>query len=110
MAKKKVAEVELTKEELAANETKKAKERVSKKLKDIQDATEPEGMTFATVANCERLNVRKSPRTDASIVQVLDKGASVRVFQDQDTANFYKVITVNGVVGFCMKKYIKLKK
>lgn len=110
MAKKKAAEVELTKEELAAKETQQAKEKVSKKLKEVQEATEPEEMTLATVASCERLNVRKSPRLDATVIQVINKGDSVRVFNGEETTNFYKVITVNGVVGFCMKKYIKLKK
>lgn len=110
MAKKKATDTELTNKEAAENETKAAKERVSKKLKEVQDATQPEEMVFGTVSNCERLNVRKSPRADASIVQVIGKGTSVRVFKDQDTTNFYKVVTINGVVGFCMKKYIKLKK
>lgn len=110
MAKKKAAEVELIKEELAANEIKEAKEKVSKKLKEVQEATQPEETAFANVANCEKLNVRKSPRLDATVVQVIDKGDSIRIFKGQETANFYKVITNNGVVGFCMKKYIKLKK
>ena len=41
---------------------------------------------------------------------VIGKGDKVSVDKDKTTANFYKVVTKDGVEGFCMKKFIKLKK
>ena len=86
------------------------KPTVKEKLDVVQEATQPTTMVDAEVSGCERLNVRKSPRADASVIQIIGKGDKVSVDKDKTTANFYKVITKDGVEGFCMKKFIKLKK
>lgn len=109
MAKKKT-EVELTPEELAKKEVETAKENVAKKMKSVQDDTQPDEVSIGTVSNCARLNVRKSPRLNATVVQIIDDGAKVQVLTGFENKEFYKVITANGVRGFCMKKFIKLKK
>ena len=86
-----------------------AKANVAKKMNEIQEATQPSTFRDAAV-NCKLLNVRKSPRPDATILLVLPENANVEVDKSKSTANFYKVVTESGVEGFCMKKFIKLKK
>lgn len=87
-----------------------AKERVNKKMKKIQDATQPDLIKKGVVHDCSALNVRKSPRGDATVLMVISKDAPLKIDTSKSTSNFYKVITESGVEGFCMKKYVKVKK
>ena len=60
------------------------------------------------VANCERLNLRKEPNTNCDIVDVLEKGTEMTILSDDilTPIGWYKV-TVNGVGGFVMRKFIE---
>lgn len=58
------------------------------------------------VANCERLNLRKEPNTNCDIVSVLEKGTDLIISPDEAPMGWYKV-TVNGVGGFVMSKFIE---
>lgn len=58
------------------------------------------------VANCERLNLRKEPNTNCDIVDVLEKGTDLIISPDEAPMGWYKV-TVNGVGGFVMSKFIE---
>lgn len=60
------------------------------------------------VVNCERLNLRKEPNTDCAIVDVLEKGTEMTILSDDilTPIGWYKV-TVNGVGGFVMSKFIE---
>ena len=66
---------------------------------------------FGMVANCDRLNVRRTPSLKADIVTVLEANSVVKVFEDKSARDFYKISyeTEEAVVkGFCMKQYIEL--
>lgn len=68
-------------------------------------------MMSGIVANCEKLNLRKSPLKDsdgANVITTLLAGATVVVNESDSTPNFYKVTTENGLEGYCMKQFIKL--
>lgn len=66
-------------------------------------------MTSGVVTDCLKLNVRKKPSADAEILVIIDALSEVMVDVDASTNDFYKV-AVDGVEGFCMKKYIALRK
>ena len=65
------------------------------------------------VQNCERLNVRKEATIGSEIVTVINKNTEVTIDKDAN-ADFYKIrVKTDGrksVVGYCMKKYIQVKK
>lgn len=63
------------------------------------------------VANCEKLNLRRSPLKDsngANIITVLLPGVAVVIDEDESTPDFYKVTTETGLEGYCMRRFIEL--
>ena len=63
------------------------------------------------VANCEKLNLRRSPLKDsdgANIITELLPGVAVIIDEDESTPNFYKVTTETGLEGYCMRQFIEL--
>ena len=63
------------------------------------------------VANCEKLNLRRSPLKDsdgANIITELLPEVAVVIDEDESTPNFYKVITEDGLEGYCMRQFIEL--
>lgn len=68
------------------------------------------GFTSGVVTDCSKLRVRKEPSTDAEVLLVINVLSEVTVDMDASTVQFYKVRTDAGVEGFCMKKYIAIKR
>lgn len=66
--------------------------------------------TTGVVTECVRLNIRKTPAPDGEIVAVVDLLTDVVVDLENSTDDFYKISTATGVDGFCMKKYIALRR
>ena len=65
------------------------------------------------VTGCVKLNVRNNPSDKAYVECVIDKGTEVIVDLDRTTNGFYfvrKDNTTQGFNGWCMKKYITIKK
>ena len=62
---------------------------------------------FGTVANCTKLNIRKNPAAGATVVCVLDAGTKLEIDVTRSTSDWFKVSTVSGVDGYCMRKFIK---
>ena len=61
------------------------------------------------VDGCDKLNVRQSPSADAKpIGQPLNKSAKVAIDEANSTDDFYKVYLSTGLVGYCMKEFIKI--
>ena len=60
------------------------------------------------VYNCFKLNIRKKPDINSSIVGVLDCGKGVDVYVSFENDEFYKVKTFSGniIEGYCLKEYI----
>ena len=64
------------------------------------------------VVNCELLNVRKRPKTNAEILRVIKEGEEVDIlaFTNRNSeVEFNKVKLEDGSIGFCMSKYIEVK-
>lgn len=62
------------------------------------------------VKDCEKLNVRAQPSIDAKVVCRIDKGSVVEIDMTVADRDFHKVLTESGKTGYCMKKYISVKK
>lgn len=58
------------------------------------------------VVGCTRLNVRKAPKPRAEIICEINCGDKVEIDKDQSTVDFYKICTVSGIEGYCVKTYI----
>ena len=85
----------------------------NKESKDVDNevvelSTEIEPL-IGFVDDCERLRVRKKSNVDSEELCILDKMSEVVVDLDNSTDYFYKVKTSEGVEGYCMKKFIKIK-
>lgn len=61
------------------------------------------------VVDCLKLNVRKEPSIDAEVLAVIPADSEVVIDIDASVSEFYKICTVAGIEGFCMRKYIALK-
>lgn len=90
------------------------KQDIIQELRKKQEITEevcdvPSEAT-GTVTDCLWLNVREHPDKDSKVVAVISALTQVSVDETLSTEDFYKVTTSDGVVGFCMKKYIALSR
>ena len=70
---------------------------------------EPLPMLEGTIVDCEKLNIRNVPDMSGEIVTVLPKGTKLMVEQGK-LGDWYKICTLHGIEGFCMSKYINIKK
>ena len=60
-----------------------------------------------TVANCEKVNVRKEASKESDVVVVLDAGEKVEIEIEKSTDTFHGVKTRAGAYGFIMKDFLK---
>lgn len=71
---------------------------------------EPENNSGAVakgvVAKCAKLNVRSKPSINGDVVCVLDANAEVNIDVDASTDEWFKINTIAGVKGYCMKKFV----
>lgn len=75
----------------------------------VIEETEPEAVEYV-VTNCEKLNVRKNPSLSAKVECVVAAQSVVVVFPDGSNDEWAEVATESGNYGYCMKKYLTLKK
>lgn len=75
----------------------------------IDDKDKKEYIT-GEVVNCSKLRVRESDNKEANIVEILNKGAVIEICLTDSTEDFYKINTITGVSGYCMKDYISIIK
>lgn len=72
---------------------------------NVEPKVEP---TVGTVTECMKLNVRKSPKSDAVVVKVINFASKVEIIPRKTQDDFYKVRLTDGTVGYCMKKFINV--
>lgn len=65
--------------------------------------------TIGFVDGCDKLNVRKESTKDSEVLCVLDKLSEVTINLSNSTEDFYKIMTSEGIEGYCMKKFITIK-
>lgn len=74
----------------------------------VNTVNEPKAAAVATgvVANCAKLNVRSKPSIDGDVVSVLNVNDKISIDVDKSTDEWLKIRTVDGVKGYCMKKFV----
>lgn len=77
---------------------------------EIASLDEIQPIIIGVVVNCLELNVRELPSKDAKIICVIKCLTEVVVDEDESTDDFYKVYLESGVEGYCMKKFIAIRK
>lgn len=68
----------------------------------------PKEKVLGFVNGTVRLNVRTEPNKDSEAFMIIDRLTEVVIDPDESTGEWYSV-EIDGVHGFCMKKYINLK-
>lgn len=63
-------------------------------------------LTTGVVANCVKLNVRSKPAINGDVITVLNAGDMVTIDVDESTKEWFKIRTVDGVKGYCMRKFV----
>lgn len=88
----------------AMEEAEKAYERSA----TVEEVTKDDP-TSGIVTDCLKLNIRKEPSPNSRIVCAIDCLTEVIIDEKESTDEFYKICTVSGVEGFCMKKFITIQ-
>ncbi|WP_338137360.1 SH3 domain-containing protein [Flavonifractor plautii] len=71
---------------------------------------EMENHAAGVVANCLRAALYQEPRANSKVLTVITALTRVSVNMDEPTDAFYKVSTSNGTQGYCMKKFIAVRR
>ena len=84
-------------------------EEVTEVEDTVEEITEAEEetteVTFGKV-NCSKLNVRKGPSIHSNPLCIVEHGTSMEIGEFND--EWVKVLTPDGVSGYCMRKFIDL--
>ena len=75
----------------------------------ITDPIEEVNSLSAIVIDCYRLNIRERPMMYSKVLATIVVGTEVEVIEKKKTDKFYKVKLSNGIEGFCMKDFIRIK-
>lgn len=62
------------------------------------------------VTDCLRAAVYKEPRANSKVIKVITLLTKVEVDVDGSTEDFCKISTSDGVQGYCMKKFIAVRR
>ena len=62
------------------------------------------------VTDCLRAAIYQEPRANSKIIKVITLLTKVAVDMDGPTEGFYKVSTSDGIRGYCMKKFIAVRR
>lgn len=73
-------------------------------IKNIEDI-----IATGVVTSCVKLNIRKEPNKNSDVISVLDQGTEVSIDMSNSTEDFYKIITFDGLEGYCMKSFMAIK-
>lgn len=74
------------------------------------ETAEEKKPTVGIVTDCTSLYVRKEPSREADHAAIIKAMDCVEVLEEGSTEDFYKVKTQDGAEGYCMKKFIALRK
>lgn len=64
---------------------------------------------YGVVVDCAKLNIREQPSTESEVVGQIDASTElvIQFYEDEEDSAFYKICTVSGIEGYCMKRYIR---
>lgn len=87
-------------------------EKADKKETKREEPTEPtkdEPKTIIGNVTAKRLNIREKPDIGSSILCVAEANSELMIEEDV-SKEWFKVCTVLGVEGYCMKKFVDINK
>lgn len=113
---KTVEQVEETVNEVekSTNETEEATEEVTEEVTEpevivpnIEDGVE-NNEVIGKISGFEKLYVRKEANKDSEPVGIVTIKDDLSIDVAHSTDDFYKVITSNGLEGYCVKEFVKI--
>ena len=77
----------------------------------VEEVTESvtEEVAFGIVNDCVRLNIRRTPDINASVLYTVDCNGELMIDFKHSTEEWYNVCNKAGICGYAMKKYISVK-
>ena len=103
--KEETTPVEEIKESIDTTETVEENEVVTEETEVIEDKTPDEvPKPVYGVVNCSKLNVRRGPSIDTTSLCIVEGGSKLDI--EQYNEEWLKVLTEDGISGYCMRKFI----
>ena len=103
--KEETTPVEEIEESIDTTETVEENEVVTEETEVIEDKTPDEvPKPVYGVVNCSKLNIRRGPSIDTTSLCIVEGGSKLDI--EQYNEEWLKVLTEDGISGYCMKKFI----
>lgn len=74
----------------------------------VEPETELEPV-YGRVVDCSRLNIRKKPTVNAEVLTVVNRDSELILDLIKSNEKWFKVRTIDGIEGYCMKQYIVIE-
>ena len=65
---------------------------------------------IGVVTDCLKLNIREKPSKDSRVVTVVTCLDELEIDMGNSNDDWYAVCTATGIEGFCMKKFVAVRK
>lgn len=88
--------------------SKELEQKTNETVETPEVKTEPAVDRKGVVSRCNRLNIRKAPNKDADVVKIVPVGAEMTIVGHSLDKPWYRVVTEDGIKGFCMAEYINV--
>ena len=103
--KEETTPVEEIEESIDTTETVEENEVVTEETEVIEDKTPDEvPKPVYGVVNCSKLNVRRGPSIDTASLCIVESGSKLDI--EQFNEEWLKVLTEDGISGYCMREFI----
>ena len=103
--KKETTPVEEIEESIDTTKTVEENEVVTEETEVIEDKTPDEvPKPVYGVVNCSKLNIRRGPSIDTTSLCIVEGGSKLDI--EQYNEEWLKVLTEDGISGYCMRKFI----
>lgn len=103
--KEETTPVEEIEESIDTTETVEENEVVTEETEVIEDKTPDEVQKpVYGVVNCSKLNIRRGPSIDTASLCIVEGGSKLDI--EQFNEEWLKVLTEDGISGYCMRKFI----
>lgn len=76
----------------------------------VEEKNKEPKKVIGIVTDCLTLNVRKEPSLNSDIIDEFKALSDVEIISENSLNDFYTVKSEKGLTGYCMKKYIQIKK
>ena len=103
--KEETTPVEEIEESIDTTETVEENEVVTEETEVIENKTPDEvPKPVYGVVNCSKLNIRRGPSIDTASLCIVEGGSKLDI--EQYNEEWLKVLTEDGISGYCMRKFI----